>query len=146
MLDSGLVTASYTTANSGLKHNWVTGIVGVDNDWFLGTYGAGVLKLDAAGQWSSFPDLKGPLVINPNAMLVTATAVYAGTLGQGLAVYSRESGRWTRITTGLPSLNVTAICAANGYIYIGTDNGLTRTLAARGRSECFQTVRRRGVT
>jgi ligand-binding sensor domain-containing protein len=126
MLDSGVVTASYTTGNSGLKHNWITSIVGVDNDWFLGTYGAGVLKLDSIGRWTSFPDLKGALVINPNAMTVTARAVYAGTLGKGLAVYNRASDRWVRITTGLPSLNVTALATAQGYIYLGTDNGLVR--------------------
>ena len=124
MLDSGVVTASYTTANSGLKHNWITSIVGVDNDWFLGTYGAGVLKLDAAGRWTSFPDLKGDLVINPNAMIAAGGAIYAGTLGKGLAVYKQE--RWVFVTRGLPSLNVTALATANGYIYIGTDNGLVR--------------------
>ena len=127
VLDSGLITASYTTANSGLKHNWVTSIVGVDNDWFLGTYGAGVLKLDASGKWTTFADLPAALIINPNAMVATATSVYAGTLGQGLAVYNKASARWTRITKGLPSLNVTALAAANGQLYIGTDNGLTVT-------------------
>jgi ligand-binding sensor domain-containing protein len=126
ILDSGTVTASYTTANSGLKHNWITAIAKVDNDWFLGTYGAGVLMLDTAGRWTSFPDFKGELVINPNALAVTPGAVYAGTLGQGLAVYSRGSGRWARVTTGLPSLNVTALTSGGGYLYIGTDNGLVR--------------------
>jgi ligand-binding sensor domain-containing protein len=126
ILDSGVVTAGYTTANSGLKHNWITAIARVDADWFLGTYGAGVLKLDSAGRWSAFADLKAPIEINNNAMLVTARAVYAGTLGQGLAVFNRASERWTRITTGLPSANVTALAAGGGYIYIGTDNGLSR--------------------
>ncbi|MGI8743874.1 MAG: hypothetical protein ACR2NN_15125 [Bryobacteraceae bacterium] len=127
ILDSGVVSASYTTANSGLKHNWITSIAKVDNDWFLGTYGAGVLKLDSASRRTSFPDLKGDLVVNPNAMTVTSAAVYAGTLGKGLAVYNRASERWVRLTTGLPSLNVTALTAANGNLYIGTDNGLVRS-------------------
>jgi hypothetical protein len=30
------------------------------------------------------------------------------------------------IRNGLPSLNVTAFAASNGYIFIGTDNGLVR--------------------
>jgi hypothetical protein len=131
ILDSGMVTASYTTANSGLKHNWITAIARVDEDWLLGTYGAGVLKLDASGRWTSFSDLKGELVINPNAMAVTPGAVYAGTLGQGLAVYNRGSGRWVRVTTGLPSLNVTALASGTGYLYIGTDNGLVRILESQ---------------
>ena len=31
-----------------------------------------------------------------------------------------------RSTHGLPSANVTALAAANGYLYVGTDNGLVR--------------------
>ncbi len=127
ILDSGFVSASFTTANSGLKHNWITAIVRTGDDWFIGTYGAGVLKLDSTGHWSTFADWRSPAVINPNAMLVTDRAVYAGTLGQGLAIYNRASGRWTLHTSGLPSLNVTALARGNGYLYIGADNGLVRT-------------------
>jgi ligand-binding sensor domain-containing protein len=126
ILDSGNVSANFTTANSGLKHNWITAIVPVANEWFIGTYGAGVLKYDSTGRWSAFADWKGSSEINPNAMLVTDRAVYAGTLGKGLAVYNRGSGRWTFRTAGLPSLNVTAVAAGNGYLYAGTDNGLVR--------------------
>jgi ligand-binding sensor domain-containing protein len=126
ILDSGFVSASFTTANSGLKHNWITAIVRTGDDWFIGTYGAGVLKLDSTGHWSTFADWRWPAVINPNAMLATDRAVYAGTLGEGLAIYNRGSGRWTLHTAGLPSLNVTAIARANGYLYIGADNGLVR--------------------
>ena len=126
ILDSGFVSASFTTANSGLKHNWITAIVRIGDDWFVGTYGAGVLKLDSAGHWSTFADWKAPTVVNPNAMLVTDRAVYAGTLGNGLAIYNRGSGRWRFQTAGLPSLNVTAIARGNGYLYIGADNGLVR--------------------
>ncbi|HEV2688380.1 MAG TPA: two-component regulator propeller domain-containing protein, partial [Bryobacteraceae bacterium] len=126
VLDSGMVSASFTTANSGLKHNWITAIVPVASDWFIGTYGAGVLKLDSTGRWSTFIDWKAPVEINPNAMLVTDRAVYAGTLAKGLAIFNRASGRWTFQTAGLPSLNVTAVAANNGYVYVGTDNGLVR--------------------
>lgn len=126
MIDSGIVSASYTTANSGLRHNWITAIARTGEDWFVGTYGAGVLKLDSAGRWSTFADWKTPAIVNPTAMLATDRAVYAGTLGQGLAIYNRRSGRWTLHTVGLPSLNVTALAAGGGYIYIGADNGLVR--------------------
>jgi ligand-binding sensor domain-containing protein len=128
ILDSGVVSASFTTANSGLKHNWITSIVPVGADWFIGTYGAGVLKLDSSGRWSTFADWKASAVINPNAMLVTDRAVYAGTLGQGLAIFNRGTGRWVFHTSGLPSLNVTALAASNGYLYAGADNGLVRVL------------------
>lgn len=126
ILDSGLISASFTTSNSGLKHNWITAIVPVANDWFIGTYGAGVMKFDSTGRWSTFIDWKAPAEINPNAMLVTDRAVYAGTLGRGLAIFNRSSGRWTFHTAGLPSLNVTALASNNGYLYVGADNGLVR--------------------
>ena len=59
-------------------------------------------------------------------MLATDSAVYAGTLTRGLAVYNRASNRWNFVLAGLPSSNVTAFAYSNGYLYIGTDNGLVR--------------------
>jgi ligand-binding sensor domain-containing protein len=126
VFEGGVVRASYTTANSSLKHNWITAIVPVGPDWFVGTYGAGVLRLDPSGQWQSFADLKPPVEINPNAMLVTPSRVYAGSLGRGLYIYDRASARWTARTAGLPSANVTALAARAGELYVGTDNGLVR--------------------
>ena len=126
ILEGGLVRASFTTANSGLRHNWITGLLPVGSDWFVGTYGAGILRLDEAGLWHAFPDATAAFEVNPNAMLQSGNRVYAGTLGRGLYVYSRATGRWTTCQEGLPSLNVTALAARDGYLYIGTDNGLVR--------------------
>ncbi len=126
MLEGGLVRASFTTANSGLRHNWITGLLPVDSDWFVGTYGAGILRLDEAGLWHAFPDATAAFEVNPNAMLQSGGRVYAGTLGRGLYVYSRATGRWTTWQLGLPSFNVTALAARDGYLYVGTDNGLVR--------------------
>lgn len=136
VLERGAVRASYTTANSGLKHNWITAIVAVDGgpsgvEWFIGTYGGGVVRFDAAGRWEAFPDAAG-FEVNPNAMLVTPEHVLAGTLGNGLYVFDRAHGRWRSITAGLPSANVTALApAGRGFIYIGTDNGLVRIAEQR---------------
>ncbi|HOK45091.1 MAG TPA: hypothetical protein PLK67_04130, partial [Bryobacteraceae bacterium] len=58
--------------------------------------------------------------------LTTERAVYAGSLAGGLYIYERASGRWRNLIAGLPSNNVTALAAHNGYIYAGTDNGLVR--------------------
>jgi ligand-binding sensor domain-containing protein len=125
-LEKGDVQVSYTTATPGLKHNWITAVVPVGSEWMVGTYGAGVLGLDASGHFHSFENATGPVEINPNAMLVTPSHVFAGTLGNGLYVYERESDRWFAIERGLPSANVTALALANGYLYVGTDNGLVR--------------------
>jgi ligand-binding sensor domain-containing protein len=43
-----------------------------------------------------------------------------------MLVYTAAAGRWSAVTTGLPSLNVTAFAARAGTIYIGTENGLVR--------------------
>ena len=126
ILDKGSVAANYTTANSNLKHNWITAVVSVGSEWMVGTYGAGVLGLDRSGHFHPFDIGTGNFEVNPNAMLVTPGFVLAGSLGNGLYLYERTSGRWSVIVQGLPSLNVTALASANGYIYIGTDNGLVR--------------------
>ncbi|MBI4910365.1 MAG: hypothetical protein HY820_42500 [Acidobacteria bacterium] len=125
VLDGGAVTSSYNTSNSALRHNWISALVTVNNEWFAGTYGAGVFRFDGR-QWHGYADLGEGLEVNPNAMLATQAAVYAGTLGKGLAIHRAASGRWSFLTAGLPSLNVTALSAANGFLYVGTDNGLVR--------------------
>jgi len=126
LLNKGDVAANYTTTTSNLKHNWITAVVPVGSEWMVGTYGAGILGLDRSGHFHSFEVGSGQFEVNPNAMLVTASYVLAGTLGNGLYLYDRQTGRWSAIRDGLPSLNVTALAAANGFIYIGTDNGLVR--------------------
>src|SRR5579862_8749341 len=125
-LNKGDVSVNYTTATPGLKHNWITAVVPVGAVWMVGTYGAGVLGLDSSGYFHSFETGTGQFEVNPNAMLVTTSYVLAGTLGEGLYLYDRQSDRWSVIRDGLPSLNVTALASANGYIYVGTDNGLVR--------------------
>jgi ligand-binding sensor domain-containing protein len=126
VLNDDTVRVNYTTANSHLKHNWITALAQVGDEWFAGTYGAGVLRLDASGEWHTFADLKDGFVVNPNAMTVSGNQLYAGSLDRGLFVFDRASGRWTNTTMGLPSKNVTALAAGGGYVYVGTDNGLVR--------------------
>ncbi|MDA1312978.1 MAG: hypothetical protein O2968_06560 [Acidobacteria bacterium] len=126
VLDAGVIQAAYTTANSALEHNWITAIVPIENEWFVGTYGAGVLKLTASNTWESFPVATGTFEINPNAMLATPERVYAGSLGRGLYVYEKAADRWTTIVDGLPSDNVTALAVRDGYLYVGTSNGIVR--------------------
>jgi ligand-binding sensor domain-containing protein len=126
VIGNGEVRVSYTSGASGLKHNWITAVVPVGEEWMIGTYGAGVLGLDRRGHFRSFEKATGEIVVNPNAMLVTPHHVFAGTLGNGLYVFDRETQRWTTVTEGLPSSNVTALAQSSGYIYVGTDNGLVR--------------------
>lgn len=125
-LEKGLVKTNYTAGNSGLKQNWITAVVRAGDEWMIGTYGGGVIGLDSTGKFHSYELATATMEINPNAMLVTKNHVFAGTLGEGLFVFSREKGRWSALRDGLPSTNVTAMAEGNGYVYVGTDNGLVR--------------------
>jgi ligand-binding sensor domain-containing protein len=125
-LEKGFVKANYTAGNSGLKQNWITAVVRLGDEWMIGTYGSGVMGLDDAGKFHAFETATAPMEINSNAMLVTQAHVFAGTLGKGLFIYDRAKRRWSSIAEGLPSANVTALAESNGYIYLGTDNGLVR--------------------
>jgi ligand-binding sensor domain-containing protein len=126
VVEGGFVRANFTTANSGLRHNWITAIASLGDEWLVGTYGSGVLRLDESGHWHTFADLRPDFEVNPNAMLVTPARVYAGTLDRGLLVYDRQRERWTAVRSGLPSVNITALAAHDGYLYVGGDNGLVR--------------------
>jgi hypothetical protein len=126
LLQDKNVVRNFTVANSTLKHNWITALVPVGDDWFVGTYGAGVMRLGADGQFAGFEHATRAMEVNPNAMLVTPSHVLAGTLSDGLYIYDRDTGRWRQWTAGLPSMNVTALAEHDGEIYIGTDNGLVR--------------------
>jgi ligand-binding sensor domain-containing protein len=133
VLDQDAVRSNLTVANSGLRHNWITAVVADgDGGYMVGTYGAGVMRLSSVTSRFEPMDLATrAMVVNPNAMLATAGHIYAGSLGQGLWSYGRGSNRWTQITAGLPSLNVTALAARDGMVYVGTENGLVRIAEAR---------------
>jgi ligand-binding sensor domain-containing protein len=135
VLASETVERNLTVANSGLRHNWVTAIVPMpDGGWMIGTYGAGVMRLEKDGDFTPMEGATREMVVNPNAMLATVGHVFAGTLGQGLWVYTRATGRWRKMTAGLPSENVTAMAERGGEIYVGTENGLVR-IAERALDE-----------
>lgn len=126
VIESGLVSASYTTSNSGFKHNWITAVLPAGNDVFIGTYGGGIVHPGPGGSWTGFADLPPSFDVNENAMAASDRAVYAGTLDRGLAMYDRGTSRWRWIVRGLPSMNVTAVAVDRGVVYVGTDNGLIR--------------------
>jgi ligand-binding sensor domain-containing protein len=141
VLDGDQVRVSYTTSTSALKHNWITAAVrdagrpgsrtNDDGGFWLGTYGAGVVHMDELGQFQAADGASGDLIVNPGALAASNQIVVAGMMGRGLYVMERASRRWRAITEGLPSLNVTAVTVANGYVYVGTDNGLVRIVEQR---------------
>ncbi|HZS28325.1 MAG TPA: hypothetical protein VFB76_13930 [Candidatus Angelobacter sp.] len=126
VLENENVAANYTVATHGLTHNWISAIVRTGNDWIIGTYGGGIVRLRADGHFESFDVATEKFEVYPNAMLAADQHILAGTLGKGLYVYDKSANHWTVMTEGLPSLTVTALAAGNGFIYVGTDNGLVR--------------------
>jgi hypothetical protein len=130
ILQSESIQRNLTVNNSGLKHNWITALLPTPNNSMLvGTYGAGLETLDTTGHFTPVELPAGTprdLIVNPNALYATPTHLYAGTLAHGILVYSTVTGRWSNITAGLPSLNVTAFAARAGELYVGTENGLVR--------------------
>jgi ligand-binding sensor domain-containing protein len=138
LLHDAVVRRNLTVANSALKQNWITAIVSVPTqdvpqrqEWFVGTYGGGVVRLGADGRFSAMDTVTRPAEINPNAMLVTGQHVFAGSLGDGLFVYDRATQHWSQIKAGLPSLNVTALAQHDGELYVGTENGVVHIAEAR---------------
>jgi ligand-binding sensor domain-containing protein len=119
------VTRVYSTANSTLPHNWVNALAVSENRLFVGTYGGGVAELSSTGELTRHSSTEGTDV-NPGAMHCTEDSLFVGTLANGALVLDLESGTWRRITSGLASRNVTAITAVDGYVYIGTEQGITR--------------------
>ena len=126
LLNDGSVLRNLTTGNSGLKANWITAIARTGADWLAGTYGAGILRMNADGTVTSTEATLQGAVINPNAMLADGRFVLAGTLSNGLLVGDATGTRWKTVTAGLPSLNVTALAINKGILYVGTDNGLVK--------------------
>ena len=131
VLNGGAVERNFTVANSGLKHNWITALAPAPGGgWLVGTYGGGLMTLSADSAHFTAVELPAgaprDLVINPNALLVTHDHIYAGTLGHGLLVFDARTSRWSVVTRGLPSLNVTAFAERDGELYVGTENGLVK--------------------
>ena len=135
LLQAGAVRRNVTATNSGLRHNWITAVLPVPafagGGYVLGTYGGGLMRMDPAGEMASMAGAPRDGIINPNALLATETHLYAGSMGGGLWVYGRASGRWQQVTAGLPSRNVTALAARDGELYVGTENGLVHIAEAQ---------------
>jgi hypothetical protein len=131
VVSGGIVRRNLTTGNSGLKANWITALMPLDRDWLIGTYGAGIVRMNAEGNISPTEASRPGTVVNPGAMIATGGEVLAGTMGKGLLVSDATGTRWKTVTAGLPSLNVTALAVHGGVVYLGTDNGLLKIAADR---------------
>jgi len=112
-----------------LPHPWVTAILPAEGSVLIGTYGGGVVRrvgrMADKGEWRPFPETEG-LKVNTGCLVVAGGRVYAGTDGTGLFRLSLDGTRFERLKLSLPSQRVTALLEMGGFLYIGTDEGLTR--------------------
>lgn len=120
------VVRTYKTSNSRLSHDWITALAEAEGTLYVGTNGGGVDALLPTGEWLNFADELGKFEVNQNAMNYDGERLYVGTSDRGLLVYNTRDRRWTRISAGLASQNVTAITSDDRFLYIGTLNGLVR--------------------
>jgi ligand-binding sensor domain-containing protein len=120
------VVRTYKTSNSRLSHDWVTALAEADGTLYIGTNGGGVDALPQTGEWINFTGELGKFEVNQNAMHYDGERLYVGTSDRGLFVYNTRDRKWTRITAGLASQNVTAITSDDRFLYVGTLNGLVR--------------------
>ena len=120
------VVRTYKTSNSRLSHDWVTATVEAEGTLYVGTNGGGVDALLPTGEWLNFADELGKFEVNQNAMHFDGERLYVGTSDRGLLVYNTRDRRWTRLSAGLASQNVTAITSDDQFVYVGTMNGLVR--------------------
>ncbi len=112
-----------------LPHPWITAILPVEDGVLIGTYGGGLTRRVGAmydpGEWRPFNETEG-LKINTGCLVSANGRVYAGTDGAGLYRLSMDGTRFERLKLSLPSPRVTALFEKDGFLYIGTDEGLTR--------------------
>lgn len=112
-----------------LPHPWVTAILPMEGSVLVGTYGGGLTRrtgsMSDKGDWTPFLETEG-LKINTGCLIQANGRVYAGTDGTGLFRLSVDGTRFERLKLSLPSQRVTALFEKDGYLYIGTDEGLTR--------------------
>ncbi|MFY9571936.1 MAG: hypothetical protein WAV20_11105 [Blastocatellia bacterium] len=120
------VVRTYKTSNSRLSHDWVTALADADGTLYVGTNGGGVDAILPTGEWLNFSDELGKFEVNQNAMHYDGERLYVGTSDRGLFVYNTRDRRWTRVTAGLPSQNVTAITSDDRFVYVATLNGFVR--------------------
>jgi ligand-binding sensor domain-containing protein len=120
------VVRTYKTSNSRLSHDWVTALTEAEGTLYVGTNGGGVDALLPTGEWVNFADELGKFEVNQNAMHYDGERLYVGTSDRGVLVYNTRDRRWTRISAGLASQNVTAITSDDRFVYVGTLNGLVR--------------------
>ncbi|HSB60249.1 MAG TPA: hypothetical protein VLI67_00925, partial [Vicinamibacteria bacterium] len=147
-MDGRRVRWRVTSGDGKLPHPWVTALQVEEDGLYVGTYGGGIVRVEAGAarptaggpegegrshgrpapvpaRWSPFPETEG-LKVNPGCLVEAGGRLFAGTDGRGLWRLSADRTRFEPLHVGLPSPRVTALLAGEGALWIGTDEGVAR--------------------
>lgn len=82
------------------------------------------VRVTVLGSWAQTAGPEGGTI---NALLSTATSLFAGTEGGGVFRSNDSGTSWTAVNTGLPTLFVYALAANGGTLFAATDLGVFRS-------------------
>ncbi len=143
ILDNGLYRStnkglSWSGINNGLidsvnpRQEYVTSLLSVESDLYLGGGGGVYVSHDSGAQWSRL--LMSPVYVLSLAVGSDEQAdIFAGTIEKG--IYRLREGQWTVVNSGLPHYDwiyqryyaVRSIVTIKSNIFAGTDYGVFRS-------------------
>lgn len=121
-----------TAGDGKLPNPWVNALALFHGSLYLGTYGGGIARRDAAptdragmGGFTPFPETEG-LKVSAGCLVTAGATLLVGTDGQGLYRLSADGSRFVPVSVPLPSRHITAILPVQDGLFVGTDEGLAR--------------------
>ena len=121
----------FSELNGRLPESWVTAVLPVARQMWVGTYDGGLLELGHDGRARM---VRPRVWVNANALVKIPGAIAVGTMGDGLQIYQQDRRRWraVRMADGLPADDVTAVVASGATLFVGTRGGLAELDWTRG--------------
>lgn len=111
----------WTQAAGALPHDWITAIRPDGDGVLVGTYDAGVVRVDAKGTARPLGGLEAAWV-NPDGLRRIDGALYVSTLGDGLL--RRDADGEVTAVDGLPTDDVTGTLRTGTSLWVATRAGL----------------------
>ncbi|MEM6992312.1 MAG: two-component regulator propeller domain-containing protein [Myxococcota bacterium] len=114
----------YSMLDGTLPDNWVTSVrIGADGLW-VGTYAGGVTKLTREADGGLTPAVLGGGRINPGGLTLTASHVYAATMGGLLRRPRTTAGNWTALRDHSPGKDTKAVLPTAHGVWVASRRGM----------------------
>jgi ligand-binding sensor domain-containing protein len=110
-------------ATGHLKDDWVTSLLVIGHDVFVGTYNAGVTRLSIEGTALAFGEHLGGGYINPAGLAAENGTLYAATM-EGLLARPTASGSWRTLSGASTGKDVTGVVASGSDLWVASRRGL----------------------